>query len=438
MKPPERATMSRPDIGRIAATLEKALSESEIDELGKATGQSKRLRIVTPFRLLSTLLGALGDGTTETIADLCREFNFRFETTTAYKAFYNRLAHPGFSEFTMAVVSRLLTQLATKVLEPQPGSPLAQFTDIVIQDGTSFALKRSLRHVFPGRFTTVEPAAVELHATLSGFYDEVVEVSLSPDTTQERAFLPHPTDLAGQLLLADRGYPSRNYLAALDSAGASFIMRLSGGFKPYVRAVHRGKRIRRFPQPIALSTYLQRSSASELDLDIELRKNKVAVFSGRLVILSGDKASRIHLCTNLSRKDFPLELVDRLYRFRWQIELLFKEWKSYANLRKFDTGNEHIAEGLIWATLAAAILKRFLAHSTQQVRRCSISTRKVAMCARSFLRQLLTVLAAPSSLRATLTEIIDYLARNARRANPTRDRERGRLSSGLAVCWAAK
>ena len=51
-----------------------------------------------------------------------------------------------------------------------------------------------------------------------------------------------------------------------------------------------------------------------------------------------------------------------LYRFRWQIERCFKEWKSYANLHQFDTANPHIAEGLIWAGLCAAVLTRFLAH----------------------------------------------------------------------------
>src|SRR5262249_44682075 len=76
-----------------------------------------------------------------------------------------------------------------------------------------------------------------------------------------------------------------------------------------------------------------------------------------------------------------LDLVSRLYRFRWQIELLFKEWKSYANLHKFDTGNEHIAAGLIWASLCAAVLKRFLAHAAQIVGGKPISTPPPAMCA---------------------------------------------------------
>jgi hypothetical protein len=56
----------------------------------------------------------------------------------------------------------------------------------VIQDASSFALKKTLRDVFPGRFTTKEPAAVELHATYSGFSDEVSVVELAPDKEAER------------------------------------------------------------------------------------------------------------------------------------------------------------------------------------------------------------------------------------------------------------
>ncbi len=53
------------------------------------------------------------------------------------------------------------------------------------------------------------------------------------------------------------------------------------------------------------------------------------------------------LVTNLSRTRMTSEQVGQVYRLRWQVELLFKEWKSYANLHAFDTSNASIAEGLI-------------------------------------------------------------------------------------------
>ena len=52
------------------------------------------------------------------------------------------------------------------------------------------------------------------------------------------------------------------------------------------------------------------------------------------------------LVTNLARSRFSAEQVGQLYRLRWQVELLFKEWKSYANLHAFDTSKAGIAERL--------------------------------------------------------------------------------------------
>ena len=57
--------------------------------------------------------------------------------------------------------------------------------------------------------------------------------------------------------------------------------------------------------------------------------------------------------------------------------------RSSANLHAFRTANPCIAEGLLWASLAAALLKRFVAHVTELVvRGVEISTRNAAMAFR--------------------------------------------------------
>lgn len=266
--------MSLRESSTIASMLQTVLGEEEVNRVGLLTGQSQRLRVVTPFRLATGLIAALADGTVETIADLCRAFNFMYGSATAYKAYYMRLARPGFVRFMQRMVERLLTGLAVEVIEPDPDTPLSRFEDVIIQDGSSFAVKASLRGVFPGRFKTVEPAAVEVHATYSGFRDEVASVSVAPDTQHERAYLPQATALAGKLILADRGYPSRAYFQELDEAGASFVMRLSRSFKPYVRGGHGDDGLMVLTEPVALPEFLHGRVSEPLDLDIELRKGK--------------------------------------------------------------------------------------------------------------------------------------------------------------------
>jgi hypothetical protein len=89
-----------------------------------------------------------------------------------------------------------------------------------------------------------------------------------------------------------------------------------------------------------------------MDLDVEYQRQGQPPVAFRVLVLPGNEKTMTRLCTNLPRTPFSLALVARLYRFRWQIELLSKEWKSYANLHKFDTANQHIAAGLIWASSA--------------------------------------------------------------------------------------
>src|SRR5207245_11150811 len=124
-----------------------------------------------------------------------------------------------------------------------------------------------------------------------------------------------------------------------------------------------------------------------------------------------------YFLTNLPSKQYPLEVFCRAYTWRWQVELLFKEWKSYANLHAFDTDNPAIVEGLIWAAIAAAALKRFLAHITQLLVEVPMSTRKVAMCAVHVLGDIVEALktGAVTGLYAALEPATAYLACPAQR-----------------------
>ena len=429
-------TLSTPELIKLSQTLARALSVDEVNQLGREAGQAKRLRTVTPHRLFLALVSTLGSGRVESLADLLRAFNHQNGVEVAYKAFYNRLARLGFATFMRGMLARLIDQLRIQTLAPDGQKAVARFTDIVIHDGSSFALKAALSGTFPGRFTTIEPAAVEVHATYSGFADEVSGVQIAPDAKAERPFLPDPATLTDQLLLADRGYPSVAYFEAIAAHGGAFIVRLTRSYDPWIRTAWVEGQRTTVPTRIRLSRFLAQHAGQRVDLDVEFHCGP-RVVGFRVVGVPGREAAMTRLCTNLPRTPFSLDLVGRLYRFRWQIELCFKEWKSYANLHQFDTANAHIAEGLIWASLCAAVLKRFLAHAAQRVGGRAMSTRRVAMCAHHILDALVTALLLGVGLRATLRRGLAYLLANARRANPDRDHRTGRLRAGLGLAEAA-
>lgn len=108
------------------------------------------MRTVTPHRLFLAVVSALGGAQVESPADLLRTLNHQNGVRVAYKAFYSRLARTGFEAFMRGMCTRLIAQLRVQTLAPDGETAVARFTDIVIQDGSSFALKKTLQGAFPG------------------------------------------------------------------------------------------------------------------------------------------------------------------------------------------------------------------------------------------------------------------------------------------------
>lgn len=418
----------------IAKLLQKTLSETVIDRIARDCRFLRRKRDVSPLFLVIACISALGTASISWLADIQRTFNRLTGKAVRYKPFHNQLSKSTFPIFIHRVVEEALTHLVLPTLRAMPGHKLSLFRDIILHDGTSFALKNSLAKEFPGRFTKVSPAAVELHVTMSLHNDAVNCIVLAPDKEAERAFAPDPDQIRGCLLLEDRGYESRKTLIAIDEAGGFFVIRGNMAIRPTIVEARTGDgvRLRRLEgKRLNLKILPQHN----VDLEIEWGKGK-NIYRGRLIGLyrrgPRNKKRFTYLHTNLKRADFsPLE-VGQLYRLRWQIELVFKEWKSHANLHGFDTSKVAIAEGLIWASLLAAILKRFIAHAAEHVLQVEISTQRVAAVARHFLDDVLKCLQSGGRhLPGVLREIFAFLGENAQRAHPKRDRKRGRLSTGL-------
>lgn len=429
--------MGHIDASTVVKQFKRTFDESSLNELGKATRLCRRERDATPYRLMMALVQAFAAGPLDSIASIHRAFNALCERQMRYKPFHNQLAKRGFAHFTRLMLTRLLNELACSVLHFTPDSPFARFEQIRIQDGTSFAVKSTLAGTFPGRFTTVSPAAVELHVSLELSSEMVNQVTLSADSAAERQYLPSPAELAGELLLADRGYYSKDYLRALDEAGGFFIVRAKTNMNPLIRKAIRpdGREVKAFRNKLLNAVKDRLHKHQYLDLDVRFGDDDDDdSFNCRLVVhphLREDGAVR-YLVTNLERESFTPEQISDGYRLRWQIELLFKEWKSHANLHAFDTNNPNIAEGLIWASLCAATLKRYCAHATQRIARVMMSTRIVAKCLHHVLDDILyDLMHEPGRLRSSVERAISYLAANARRAKPERDRKTGRGKLGL-------
>jgi hypothetical protein len=422
---------------RVESQLKQVIAPSVLRALGDQSGFVIRKRSITADRFVPSIIKSLGSRDIESLADLVRDFNHDHGLAINYKPFYERLDTPCFPRLMHGVLERMLTHLCISVLKPLRDGPFARFKDIIAHDGSSFALHDALAPDFPGRFTTVSPAAVELHCSLSLLSDSLVSVTLTGDSECERHHAPDPKDLRNKLLLCDRGYDGTTYMEAIDAAGGSFLIRARKCHDPLVLKIHRrGKRFRSL-EGRKLSYVLKHTPKDVVqDLDVCWERQGEQRYFFRLVASwNSEKKQWMRLLTNLPREEFSAMETLQTYRLRWQVELIFKEMKSYANLHRFGTRKENIAEGLIWAALCAALLKRYLAHACQRVLgTVAISTRRTAMCGAQILNSLCRCISVGfRGLNKALQEIFDYLGHNARRANIPREKKRGRMALGLQL-----
>ena len=406
----------------------KVLNDFNINEIGKTTRFCSRKRVIKPFELVMSLITALGDKSVDTVTDLHRYFVKLTETDVQYKPFHNQLSKPEFVTLMKSLVDVALNKWQQQILGTD--ATLSDFTRIVMQDGSSFAVHDSLKETFKGRFTKISPAAIEVHVSWDLLKGYPEDISVSPDSQAEYDFLPEAKSLVDTLFLADRGYFKLSYLESIDIAGGFYIVRAKTTVNPVVVAAfnRHGKVLKRFSQKKQkdVKKYIRRSVIVDMDVEGKTDYRLIASWPK-------GKSEPTYWATNLSREKFSAEAVIKLYSLRWQIELLFKEWKSYCNLQKFNTRKATMMEGLVWASLLTLLVKRRIGMSVQQLAGIELSTFMVAKNTQGWFYQLMESITqgVKSTLEKVWQKTINFLSKYAQRANPIRDKEKGRLKCGL-------
>lgn len=418
----------------ISESLSQLFNQNYLNHTAKTQGFCHRLRAIQPLPLLTSLVSAMGDGTVKSIATLHRTFNgIAMDThlTVAYKPFHNQLRKEAFSRFVQQVTCRAMALMRTQFQQALP-TKMSQFKDILIQDGSSVVLHPDLATHYPNRFTLPSPASVKCHLTMSLLSEQPVSLTLTPDRSSERAHLPLPETLAGSLLLADAGYMDLAYFAKLSQYGGYFLMRGPKHLNPMVtQAIDvKGRSISRM-EGLRLKDVLNSKGKKHSFIDLDVAWE---AYQCRLVAIWYAPEKR-YLCwlTNLPRQQFTGEDISKLYRLRWQIELLFKEWKSHNNLRRFATCQPHLVEGLIWSSLLSLLVKRYLCRAATTQAMLRLSLFKMAKTPAGWFEPIMKSLALQSTaqLQADVAWAIKFIAHTCQRSPQSKSKKDNSLDGIL-------
>jgi hypothetical protein len=262
---------------------------------------------------------------------------------------------------------------------------LERFTSVDILDSTSITVPDSLKDKFPGCGGTYGrgQAAFKLQTELdlrSGALSHIeIEPGNSPDSATTRQQVERP---AGSLRITDLGYFSVAVFSALVSAGAHFLSRLQYRTRVlrstgelvddllYWLSQQKGPFV---DVPILLGNSEQlpcRLLAWRLPPERANRRRQKLKKESQSKYGKQPGAARLAWCdwtilvTSVPPDMLSPEEAVILYRARWQVELLFKRWKSQglvAQLRGSTVVRQMVR---VWARLVAAVVQHWLMVGT--------------------------------------------------------------------------
>ena len=280
-----------------------------------------------------------------------------------------------------AFLRALLRAAVSKVVATPVMIPLLRrFTAVEVLDSSTVALPDELADVFRGGrsgTTTGEKAAVKLTVGLDLVCGALSGPELSAgraaDLSAAAAVADRP---AGSVHLADQNYFSLEKFARWDRCGAYWLSR----FKSGTTVSHAdGRRI-------DLVAFLQAAGVDDVDHDVVLgsarrvacrliaRRVPAAVAAqrrGRLLDKSKCRGNRpsaqsLALCewtilvTNVPRDLLNVEEAMALARLRWQIELIFKLWKSHGRIDEWRGGDPQSALCQVYGKLLAQVIQHWV------------------------------------------------------------------------------
>ena len=425
-------------IGTVANVLQTVLGAG-IDQIGRRTGVIKRQRKFSGSTLLKTVVLALlkcPNAKTDQFVTTAAQVGVLVTPEAVEKRFTPELVL-----FLRASLEHLLAHSMTA--SPAMIPLLKRFPVVEVGDSSTVTLPDEYAEEFPGCGGKADSgkAAVKIQVRWNLVNGElsklVVEAGRCSDGTNEAADEPLRP---GALSIRDLGYFNLKRFQQLSADGVYWISRwqqgtlvfdAQGGELKLLEHLQKQQGTGPVDLPVLLGTAERlpcRLIALRVPQEMVARRRQSAYAKARK---HGREPTQEHLAwcewtilvTNCPEEMLSWKEVIVLYRARWQIELMFKLWKSHNHLAAYrQTWSTLERMAMFWAKLIGVVLQHWLLlMSTWSETRRSLC--KAAQVIREWIPALTAALKDEDRLVETLTSMtaaINAVARQKlRRKDPS-------------------
>lgn len=436
--------------------LQRFLSPIVLQEVAKQVGFVQRSSKYQADELIALCVWLSQEVASTSLTQLCS----RLEASTGVlmsQEGLNQRFNPAAVAFLREVFTSLLTQklCATQSLSSHM---ISAFERIRILDATVFQLPDSFATDYQGSGGSSNTAGVKIQLEYDLLSGQFLNVQLGPGKNNDKTYGTTCLESveAGDLCLRDLGYFDLRDLQTIHELRAYYISRLKLNTRIYVKnpepEYFKNGTLKKQTEYIQLDmAQIMKELESGETLEIseayigqiqklptrvivhrltnvqtETRLKNQAVREKKKGIVMKDKSKQLMginvYITNTLPKEVPMDYVHALYSLRWQIEILFKTWKSFFEIDECKNVKRERLECHLYGQLIGILL---CSSTMFQMRQLLLEKKKqelseykaIYMIKDYFLLLFRAMIGGPNELVTILHRLYQLLKKNGRKCH---------------------
>jgi len=256
-------------------------------------------------------------------------------------------------KYIQSLMSKVLSSQVSQFIEI---GLLNLFNRVNVKDSSKFDLPEKLKDMLPGFGGSASKAGACIQYEFEIKSGHVNDLTITPANRPDSkdALATMDAVMKGDLTIRDLGYFALKYFTAAKKVGAFFLSKLNVKINVYQMKVNNFEELdfgqlykmmkKNHIERLDKEVYIGKEDKLPVRLVIELMPDEV--FNTRMQKINKYNKKKGHQTSkeysnrarfNLFISNIPLDMIDgeaiaKIYKIRWQIELVFKIWKSIFGL----------------------------------------------------------------------------------------------------------
>ena len=356
--------------------LTEFFTSDTIEQTARRTGFVRRRSKITGKVFLALITFGLWSNAKTTLLQLAAKMRqFGDHQGVSAEAIHQRM-----NKRAVAFLQDLMQEALAKIqaLEyPCQDGVFEPFSKVHIADSTGFGLPECLKALFPGSGGSASVAGAKIQLVWEYQQSLIAHFALTPLNLPDQKYVDQIVALAqrGGLFIFDLGYFTINAFALISQADAYFLSRLNHqtnlyeGDAPGLSPLDLVKMLKETPFDLIEKAMFigdkervaSRLIAVRLPDEIVNERRRVARQKAKKKGYTPTEAHLFLLAWNLFITNVPgefwtPEIVVRAYPIRWQIELIFKSWKSHCHLAAINAKKKESVLCYLYGRMLLALL----------------------------------------------------------------------------------